>query len=356
MNTLSAARRDVLQPFAESAELWRASQLGGLVGAHSASMRRRRQPNTGKRATIRVGILARDTAMRMAAATAFDAAPPEWAVDLYTDRPTDCDVVLVCPDVAETVPGAIPFDPAQPAEALAAIAARVSARRLPTIMVTGAGRGAGVTSLALHLSAAMAPHAAVCYVDLDRRWGAAARLGLDQGALKTWGSFDGSLQSLKACALPVRGGFRALFSPLSENCLGREPQASLDEGVLLAQARAGFEVVVADVPSSGVLERIAKQCEVGVLVLAPARPAAVRARFLLERWPDLNWLPVTNRSGPGGETTRAELQSIIGRSIRLELPCAPSLRDAEDDGRLLSSRLSPWARRVDRLARALRSL
>jgi hypothetical protein len=77
---------------------------------------------------------------------------------------------------------------------------------------------------------------------------------------------------------------------------------------------------------------------------------------LIDCWPQLNWLLVSNRCGPGGETTRAELQAIIGRRVALELPCAPSLRDAEDDGRLLTSRLSPWVRRVDRLAGTLASL
>ena len=318
---------------------------------HCAGMKRRRPPEADPQVVTRVAIVAREPGMRMAAASAFDAAPSDWLVDLYTAPPAEWDVLLVCPDVTEAIQGGIRFDPANPAEVLAEIPGRASTRGTPTVAVTGACRGCGVTSLALHLSAAFVPLTDVCYIDLDRRWGAAQRLGLEPFATKTWDAFDGSPESLRACALPVRGGFRALFSPF-----GKEDAERPDEGQLLSRADALFGAVVADVPSPCAFERAAPHCEVFVLVLPPTRPAAGRARRLIDSWPQLNWLLVSNRCGPGGETTRAELQAIIGRRVALELPCAPSLRDAEDDGRLLTSRLSPWVRRVDRLARTLASL
>ena len=302
-----------------------------------------------------MGVVAREPGMRMAAAKAFDGAPPLWSVDLYSDTPPACEVVLVCPDVPDVrPPGAISFNPEDPAGAVAEITKRTSPHRLPLVSVIGPGRGCGVTTLALHLCRALAVYGTVCFVDLDQRWGAAHRLGLEAGALKTWGDFDGSIESARACAVPTPGGFRALFSPLSAS-LGAADSERLqpDEGVLLSQARSVFEAVVADVSSPRVFARTTGLCEVAVLVLPPTRPAAARARSLLDAWPALTWMVVTNRTGPGGETTRSELEHLLGRRISLELPCAPSLRDAEDDGRLLSSRLSRWIRRVDRLARAL---
>ena len=303
---------------------------------------------------VRVAVVAREPGMRMAAAKAFDGAPPQWSVDLYSDPPSECDVVLVCPDVTDVrSPGVISFDPEDPAAAVAEIATRTSPGQLPLVSVIGPGRGCGVTSLALHLCRALVAFGTVCFVDLDQRWGAAHRLGLEPGVLKTWRDFDGSAESVRTCAVPTPGGFRALFSPLSVGLDSVEDERRPDEGVLLARARSLFGAVVADVSSPSVFERTAPHCEVAVLVLPPTRPAAARARSLLEGWPSLTWMVVSNRLGPGGETTRSELEHIVGRRISLELPCAPSLRDAEDDGRLLSSGRSRWIRRVDRLARAL---
>ena len=317
-------------------------------------MEQKRHSKGNTAGEVRIAVVAREPGMRMAAAKAFDGAPPQWSVDLYTDPPPECDVVLMCPDVSDVrSPGAILFDPQDPTGAVAEIARRTSLRRLPLVSLIGPGRGCGVTSLALHLCRALTAFGSVCFVDLDERWGAAHRLGLEPGALKTWRDFDGSAESVRSCALPTPGGFRALFSPLSAALGPAENEPMQTEGALLTRAHSIFEAVVADVSSPRVFERMAAHCEVAVLVLPPARPAAVRARSLLEAWPTLTWMVVTNRMGPGGETTRSELEHILGRRISLELPCAASLRDAEDDGRLLASGLSRWIRRVDRLARAL---
>jgi hypothetical protein len=321
-------------------------------------MQRRRRSEKREHDVIRVAILAREPTMRMAAAKAFDGAPPQWSVDLYTDAPPECDVVLVCPDVPDvSAPGAISFDPEDPARAVAEITRLTSQRRLPAVAVLGPGGGCGVTSVALHLCRALARVGDACFVDLDERWGAAHRLGLEPSALKTWRDFDGSTDSVRSCALPTPGGFRALFSPLSAGLGPLDDEGSPpDEVALLAQARSVFGAVVADVSSPSVLERTAPHFDVAVLVLPPTRPAAARARSLLQVWPELTWVVVGNRMGPGGETTRSELQHILGRRIALELPCAPSLRDAEDEGRLLTAGLSRWIRGVDRLARALTRL
>ena len=336
-------------------KVWRAPQRALELEAQCLRMRRSRHSERSRADGVRVAVVAREPSMRMAAAKAFDDAPPQWSVDLYTDPPPGCDVVLVCPDVSEaSPPGAISFDPAEPAGAMAEIASLASPSRLPLVSVIGSGRGCGVTSLALHLSRALVPFGGVCFVDLDERWGAAHRLGLEPSAVKTWKDFDGSAESVRSCALPTPGGFRALFSPLSATLDSAENESGKpDEGVLLARARSLFEAVVADVSSPRVFERTAPHCEVAVLILPPTRPAAARGRSLLETWPALTWTVVTNRVGPGGETTRSELEHILERRISLELPCSPSLRDAEDDGRLLSSGLSRWIRRVERLARAL---
>ena len=335
--------------------VWRAPQRAPSLGRSVCAMQRKRHSERSTAGEVRIAVVAREPGMRMAAAKAFDGAPRQWSVDLYTDPPPECDVVLVCPDVSDVrPPGAISFDPEDPAGAVAEITTLTSGRRLPLVSVIGPGRGCGVTSLALHLSRALTAFGSVCFVDLDERWGAAHRLGLEPGALKTWRDFDGSAESVRSCALPTPGGFRALFSPLPGSLGSAETKTRRpEEGVLLAQARSLFGAVVADVSSPTVFERTAPHCEVAVLVLSPTRPAAVRARSLLETWPALTWMVVTNRMGPGGETTRSELEHILGRRISLELPCAPSLRDAEDDGRLLASSLSRWIRRVERLARAL---
>jgi hypothetical protein len=113
---------------------------------------------------------------------------------------------------------------------------------------------------------------------------------------------------------------------------------------------------VVDCPDGDALALTAEWCRGAVLVTPPTRPGALRARALVRRWPDLRWAVITNKVGPGGETTRAEMQEVIGHRVALELPCAPALRDAEDDGRLLRTRWSRWGRGIARLARALQRL
>ncbi|HEX3327543.1 MAG TPA: hypothetical protein VHV50_11150, partial [Actinomycetota bacterium] len=59
------------------------------------------------------------------------------------------------------------------------------------------------------------------------------------------------------------------------------------------------------------------------------------------------------RLGRGGETTRRQIEEIVGRKVALELPCCPGLRDAEGKQRLVALRWSRWGQAVIRLGRAL---
>src|SRR5665809_135008 len=90
-----------------------------------------------------------------------------------------------------------------------------------------------------------------------------------------------------------------------------------------------------------------------VPVMGRSVPCAPWARAFIEEWPDLDCAVVINRLGRGGETTRAQLADLVGRPISLELPCSPALRDAEDDGRLVSLKWTRYGRAITRLADAL---
>jgi MinD superfamily P-loop ATPase len=122
---------------------------------------------------------------------------------------------------------------------------------------------------------------------------------------------------------------------------------------LVRRAAAGFEHVIVDVPAGPRRHETLGAVRTAVLVVQPTVVGANRARPVLEAHPEISWAVILNRLGPGGETTRAALERLLRHPVAVELPCAPSLRDAEDDGRLLTSPLSPWRRGVHRLARAL---
>ncbi|HYO61400.1 MAG TPA: hypothetical protein VEU29_05840, partial [Actinomycetota bacterium] len=63
-----------------------------------------------------VAIVTRDPQARDAAARSFAAAPPQWSIRLCDEVPGDADVVVAGPGV--DAPGAIPFDPSRPQDAL----------------------------------------------------------------------------------------------------------------------------------------------------------------------------------------------------------------------------------------------
>ncbi len=281
--------------------------------------------------TLKVAIVSRDAAVRAAAADVFTDAPPEWSVTLCEGDPADADVVLHGPDAA--VDGAVPFDPARPDAALRAVEAAATSGR--AYVVAAAVGGAGATSIALHLAAALGGR--TCYAELAD---ASTRLGLPDEA-RTWLPRDDDCES---SALPVAGGFRVL----------RAPSPCPEPGAFpVDAARRSFDRLVLDAGTRRDLAAVLSRAAVAVVVTTPTRPAALAARSLVESYPESRWAVVVNRLGPGGQIMRAGLESLLGRRVAVELPCCPALRDAEDEARLVRGSWRRWSRGVRRLASAL---
>lgn len=296
-------------------------------------------------AALRVALVSRDRSVRLAAAVAFDAAPPDWQVALYDEPPEDAGAVVVYGRDLESG-NAMSFDPSHPERLLAELRALEAPRAARVIAVTGAGRGTGVTTVALHLCKRLARAGAGCYLDLDTVWGARERLGLGDEQVRTWAEAGPDDEALSLSALPLKWGFRALLSPGD----GHVPEDSRE---LVRRASGAFERVVVDVPHGDLTDGALEASDVAVLVVAPTPAGARRARACLDRFPDVRWAIVVNRSGPGGETTRSGFAGMLGRRVAIELPCCAALRDAEDEGRLLGARLSRWSYRLELLARTL---
>jgi Mrp family chromosome partitioning ATPase len=293
-----------------------------------------------------VAVVSRDPTTRLAAAAAFDGAPATWRVELVESPPPDgADVVVLGPDAGEG-PG-VRFDPAAPHRLLDDVARVLGRQDSLTVVVTGAGGGVGTTSVALHLAQALAAGAETCVVDLGRDRAVALRLGLGATAVPSWGDLEPGDASLRRCAVPVAGGFRVLLAPETDD----SSHTSIPE--LVRRTAADFERVVVDVSAGARQHAALRAVRTAVLVVAPSVVGAATARPLLAAHPGIAWAVVLNRLGPGGETTRAVLERLLRHPVAMELGCAPSLRDSEDDGRLLTSPLSPWRRAVHRLARAL---
>lgn len=275
--------------------------------------------------TLRVAIVCPEPELRMTAVKAFDRAPLDWDLRLVSEPTTDADVLV---SVGVDAPGALTMDPSEP-EGIVNEILQVSSKP-DVIFVVGSSGGCGATSVALHLAAALARMKRVNVVDLHPEGGAALRLGLtsDQIPLE-----DGPL------VLPVAGGFRLAFGPegSSDGCL--------------EIAKAAADKVVVDAPRELVAE-FDPRARI-VLVMTPTLPSVRKGARLLEQHPELTWVPLTNRTGPGSETTRVDIERLLGRRLALELPCSPGLRDAEDGLRLLTSPLSPWRMAIQRLAAAL---
>ena len=354
--------------------------------------------------SLNVAVVSRDPTVRLAAARAFDQAPSSWNVHLHEATPQDADVLVFGADLRDQAQGEILFDPADGADVIEEVRRSIASVRSKVFVVTGAGRGVGVTSLALHLAAGAARERSTCFLDLDLAWGAADRLGIHADH-RSWSDVSDGEDDFRMAALPVAGGFRALLAPAGgpsatgapddvdgpargetvdvagrrplrvtrpPGVAGREtgpgprqaahaalpPRAGFNDDFVQGMLRrAGdlFERVVIDCPGRGLLDDVLGIADAAVLVVPPTMPGARRAATLLEGHPTGRWAVVLNRIGPGGETPRAELHRLLGRRAAIELPCSPPLRDAEDDGRLLSSSWTRYARRVDRLLRALES-
>lgn len=278
----------------------------------------------------KVAIVSRDPAVRDAAARAFAAAPPEWSVVLCDSAPRDADVVVR----DRGGDGAVVFDPSQPDDALAEVEARLGGGRV--YVVAGAAGGAGATTIALHVAAALAGRA--CCAELA---GPSARLGLPEDA-RTWLTDD----DVALSALPVADGFRVLRAPQPLPDIAAFP---------LDAACAAFDRLVLDAGTRRDLDGLMETAAVAVAVTTPTRPAALATRQLVDAWPEVRWAVVVNRLGAGGQIMRAGLEALLGRRVTVELPCCPAVRDAEDEGRLVTGSWRRWSRGITRLVRALES-
>lgn len=275
---------------------------------------------------MHVAIVCADESVRMEVAKAFDDAPPHWRITLHHARPPSADVIVTADDCE----GDVRFDPTRPQAVLAEVVQAIT--HPPAVVpVVAASGGCGATSVALHLAGSLDKR--TCYLDATPDHGAALRLGLDIPVGP--GPLDEDLDPV-----PVCGGFG--YAP----AMG----AALPE--VVARLRARFDSIVIDLPAHR-LGELAEATTSAVLVMAPAVPSARRAAAILERHDGMSWAVVTNRLGPGGELRASELASIVGRRVGLQLPCSPGLRDAEDDGRLLTSMWSPWRRSIGKLAQAV---
>ena len=292
--------------------------------------------------SLRVVVVSRNPQMRLAAATAFDKAPSDWTVELHDTVPEDADVVVFGPDIEADA--GVRFDPTQPDRLLEDVIAAWQ-QRGSAVVVTSAGGGTGTTSLSLHLALARASTIPTCWLDLNAGSHSGDRLGLRGSSLKSWGDIDASETAMRMAALPVAGGFRVLLAPPRES--------SVDVSAVVERACCEFQRVVIDVAAGSLLEIVLARAGAAVVVMSPTLGCARKTKALLDEFPGAPWVVVTNRIGPGGESTKTALQRIIGRRITMELPCAPALRDCEDEGRLLKSAWSPWRRAVTRLAKAL---
>jgi hypothetical protein len=286
---------------------------------------------------LQIAVVSDDPDIRLEAARAFDEAPASWSVTLHTTVPDDADIVVLGPDARGE---GIPFDPSKPNRLIDEIKTLTAERDDAVIAVTAASGGVGTTSLALHLAAALAPELAVGFVELAP--GAGARLGLTPGEHLTWAELDDSVDSRARCFIPVAPGFRALLAPFDGD----------DPGLALKRARGAFDLLIVDTPPEYASETFS-EADAGVVVMAPTAPQAQRVVAALQELPDTDLAVVTNRTGPGGETTRTQLSSLLGRPIALELPCCAALRDAEDEGRLVSLKWTRYGRAVVRLANTL---
>lgn len=284
--------------------------------------------------TLRVAIVSRNSRLRFEAARAFDAAPTSWLVRVYEDVPAGADVVVFGDDVARG--DGIVFDPVHPEKMLEEIAS--SAGRARVLVVTGGGRGVGVTTVGLHLASTSAADQSTCFVDLDPSGGAMHRLGIGEAVDSEDRSDD-----LERAAVPVPGGFRVLNAHSV-----RHVPIELIESITHVYGR-----LIVDAPDGPESADVLERADAGVLVMTPSPSSVQRAAMILEANQETRWAIVLNRIGPGGDMARHHLERSLGRRIGLELPCTPALRDCEERCTLLSSTVLRWPRRLHRLYRVL---
>lgn len=284
----------------------------------------------------RITILSRSDDARLAVARAFDSAPEEWEVDLLDDVPAGTDVVVLGEDLEEEPARGrglpvVRFDPRRPAEVISEIKTKL---RSParSYVVTGACGGVGATSVAVHLAARWSPS---CLL---------VELAQDQGPSKT--GLRLGVPSLQPAHLEEAGPVACAAGFALTSVLPSEDIASRIE---LWESEFGRIVFTCGAGNAADLGRLSRAV---VCVVTPTPAGAERARWLIERLDETPVALVLNRTGRGGETSRSEVQAVVGRRINLELPVTPRLRDAEDGGRLVGA-WSRWSNGVARLRAAL---
>ena len=288
--------------------------------------------------SARVAIVARDPKLRILAASAFDDAPKQWCVRLFEQPPAGADAIVVCGDV--DVEGIL-FDPDRPQLVVDEVEReleRTPQRR--SLLVAGGTGGAGTTTIALHLAASLSRFGSACYFEIDPNRGALPRLGLGPD-VPSWADAGEGEEGLLRAAVPVEGSFRVLLRP--------EEAEGGDLTELVDRCRRTFDHTVLDAgcnPPPAFVNR-------GILVIPPSIVGARRAASLLGNAPDVAWAVVTNRLGPGSECTVHMLERVMGCKVALELPCAPGMRDLEDESRLFDRPWSRWSRRLHDLASAV---
>ena len=280
---------------------------------------------------MRIAAVSSDPEERLQLARAFDRAPVSWDVWLHDEVPEDADVLVCGRETA--IEGAVLFDADAPSRVIDDVRRRVEEASVgKRIFVSGATGGSGATTLALHLAAA----GGACVVESTGS-GIRRRLGLRSA--RSWSPHHEEELS----PLPIAPGLRVLPAP---------PDASPEDvHRVIARAVSAFSRVIVDCDRA-YLDRLVMPGDLCVLVVAPTRPAAERAREILRR-DGPRWAVVTNRVGPGSCLTRRRIEEILDRRVAIELPCSAALRDSEDEGVLLTSPFSPWSWKVRKLWRAL---
>jgi hypothetical protein len=282
----------------------------------------------------RIALRSSDPATCLEMAKAFEGAPIDWDVFFWSDG---CESHVV---VGDDDACSVPFDVSDPARAIESVAALLVRGRKRITVLTGARRGTGVSTLALHLAVALGETAAVCVVDLDPDSSLRARLGLPEDA-RDWAPSEDDVLS---AAIPCSGGFRLLLAP-------RAPFG--DVRPLLDAAVERYQHVVVDAPPSPCRAVVLASSTQALLLVPPSRQGIAHAHRTIAAHPETDWSCVVNRMGAGGELTVRQIGNELQRPISVELPCSPYLRDREDDHRLLDARWSRYYRRVTRLAGAL---
>ena len=301
------------------------------------------EPHHDALMSLKVAVVSRDEAVRAAIAECFDRAPQAWDIGLFEERPAEADVVVRGPDVSTEAD--VVFDPAHPESLLADIRA-ISSATSKIVVVTGAGRGTGVTSAALHLARGLAAFRETCFVDLDATWsGARDRLGLGSRTTMTWADAGESADDHEAGCASDAGRLPGAAGP-ERRAAARRPRTARRRIL----RRAWSSICPAGEPDD-----VLGEAAVALLLVPPTPSGLARAGLLLRR-PQIQWTVVISRTGHGGEVRRMEAEEILGRTATLELPCTPALRDAEDRSDLLRGPWTRYNRRVARLAAGLDAL